>query len=202
MKRIRSVLRGREGMTLVELIVSAGLLLSGHRRVQRVPAPGGRDLAPHAGAEQRRADRGRPARDRAQPGRDRHGVHQMLRKRRGHHGSDRQQSAGSAVEFGYETEHRYSASELLTADGCAETAIMVGSRPAGHREQPRVEKGYLLERYYDNSTGVFYSQGCGRQSPVRARASTQTYAEGFYMGLRAGLYFELDEVRATPSPPP
>ena len=26
MKRIRSVLRGREGMTLVELIVSAGLL--------------------------------------------------------------------------------------------------------------------------------------------------------------------------------
>ena len=28
MKRIRSVLRGREGMTLVELVVSAGLLLS------------------------------------------------------------------------------------------------------------------------------------------------------------------------------
>lgn len=26
MKRIRSVLRGREGMTLVELVVSAGLL--------------------------------------------------------------------------------------------------------------------------------------------------------------------------------
>lgn len=27
----------------------------------------------------------------------------------------------------------------------------------------------------------------------RARALAQTYAKGFYMGLRAGLYFELDE---------
>ena len=66
---------------------------------------------------------------------------------------------------------------------------MVGSRPAG--TEAAVEKGYLLERYYDNSTGVFYSKNADGKPCARALA--QTYAKGFYMGLRAGLYFELDE---------
>ena len=66
---------------------------------------------------------------------------------------------------------------------------MVGSRPAG--TEAAVEKGYLLERYYDNSTGVFYSKNA--DGTPCARALAQTYAKGFYMGLRAGLYFELDE---------
>lgn len=72
-------------------------------------------------------------------------------------------SSGSAVEFGTSN-----AIELLTADGCAETAIMVGSRAAG--TEAAVEKGYLLERYYDNSTGVFYSKNADGTPCARAGA--------------------------------
>lgn len=76
-------------------------------------------------------------------------------------------SHGSAVEFGTSN-----AVELLTADGCAETAIMVGSRPAG--TEAAVEKGYLLERYYDNSTGVFYSKTrTARRARARSRRPMQ-----------------------------
>ena len=78
MKRIRSILRGREGMTLVELVVGAGLLCL-------VIGIFSASLRPAAEVSRRTQElnRGRPARNRAQQGGDRHGLHQMLRQRHG-----------------------------------------------------------------------------------------------------------------------
>ena len=98
-------------------------------------------------------------------------------------------SEGSAIEFGYETEQGYNAAELLTVDGCGPTKIVIADKVSG--EQPRVEKGYLVERYYKDG----YSQDADG-NPI-ARAMTKTYAEGFYMGLRAGLHFKIDEAKHT-----
>ena len=92
-------------------------------------------------------------------------------------------SEGSAIEFGY------NAAELLTADGCGPTKIVIADKDSG--EQPQVGKGYLVERYYKDG----YSQDADG-NPI-ARAMTKTYAEGFYMGLRAGLYFKSDEAKHT-----
>ena len=77
----------------------------------------------------------------------------------------------------------------LTADGCGPTKIVIADKDSG--EQPRVEKGYLVERYYKDG----YSQDADG-NPI-ARAMTKTYAEGFYMGLRAGLHFKIDEAKHT-----
>ena len=176
MKRIRSVLRGREGMTLVELIVSAGLLCL-------VIAVFSASLRPAAEISRRTQELNSAeliADDLLETATEYIKCYENGADITDQTGS----SHGSAVEFGTSN-----AVELLTADGCAETAIMVGSRPAG--TEAAVEKGYLLERYYDNSTGVFYSKNA--DGTPCARALAQTYAKGFYMGLRAGLYFELDE---------
>lgn len=66
---------------------------------------------------------------------------------------------------------------------------MIADKDSG--EQPQVGKGYLVERYYKDG----YSQDADG-NPI-ARAMTKTYAEGFYMGLRAGLYFKIDEAKHT-----
>ena len=186
MKRIRSVLRGREGMTLVELIVSAGLLCL-------VIAVFSASLRPAAEISRRTQELNSAEliaddlletvllqADVVETASEYIKCYEIGADITGQTGS----SHGAAVEFGTSN-----AVELLTADGCAETAIMVGSRHAG--TEAAVEKGYLLERYCDNSAGVFYSKNA--DGTPCARALAQTYAKGFYMGLRAGLYFELDE---------
>ena len=86
-------------------------------------------------------------------------------------------------------EYAYEADGGLTADGCGPTKIVIADKDSG--EQPRVEKGYLVERYYKDG----YSQDADG-NPI-ARAMTKTYAEGFYMGLRAGLHFKIDEAKHT-----
>lgn len=183
MKRIRSVLRGREGMTLVELVVSAGLLclvIAVFSASLRPAAEISRRTQELNSAELIADDLLETVRSRVETATEYIKCYENGADITSQTGSAR----GSAVEFGTSN-----AIELLTADGCAETAIMVGSRAAGTEEA--VEKGYLLERYYDNSTGVFYSRNA--DGTPCARALAQTYAKGFYMGLRAGLYFELDE---------
>ena len=175
MKRIRSVLRGREGMTLVELVVSAGLLclvIAVFSASLRPAAEISRRTQELNSAELIADDLLETVRSRVETATEYIKCYENGADITNRTGSRR----GSAVEFGTSN-----AVELLTADGCAETAIMVGSRPAG--TEAAVEKGYLLERYYDNSTGVFYSKNA--DGTPCARALAQTYAKGFYMGLRA-----------------
>lgn len=166
MKRIRSVLRGREGMTLVELVVSAGLLclvIAVFSASLRPAAEISRRTQELNSAELIADDLLETVRSRVETA-----TEYIKCYENGADITDRTgSSSGSAVEFGTSN-----AIELLTADGCAETAIMVGSRAAG--TEAAVEKGYLLERYYDNSTGVFYSKNadgtpCARRSVLRAR---------------------------------
>lgn len=150
MKRIRSVLRGREGMTLVELIVSAGLLclvIAVFSASLRPAAEISRRTQELNSAELIADDLLETVRSRVETATEYIKCYENGADITDQTGSSR----GSAVEFGTSN-----AVELLTADGCAETAIMVGSRAAG--TEAAVEKGYLLERYYDNSTGVFYSK--------------------------------------------
>ena len=83
MKRIRSILRGREGMTLVELVVGAGLLclVIGIFSASLRPAAEVSRRTQELNSAELIADD--LLENRAQQGGDRHGLHQMLRQRHG-----------------------------------------------------------------------------------------------------------------------
>ena len=188
MKRIRSILRGREGMTLVELVVGAGLLclvIGIFSASLRPAAEGSRRTQELNSAELIADDLLETVRSKVETATDYIKCYDSGTDVTNKTGS----SEGSAIEFGYETEQGYNAAELLTADGCGPTKIVIADKNSG--EQPRVEKGYLVERYYKDG----YSQDADG-NPI-ARAMTKTYAEGFYMGLRAGLHFKIDEAKHT-----
>lgn len=188
MKRIRSILRGREGMTLVELVVGAGLLclvIGIFSASLRPAAEVSRRTQELNSAELIADDLLETVRSKVETATDYIKCYDSGTDVTNKTGS----SEGSAIEFGYETEQGYNAAELLTADGCEQTKIVIADKDSG--EQPRVEKGYLVERYYKDG----YSQDADG-NPI-ARAMTKTYAEGFYMGLRAGLYFKIDEAKHT-----
>ena len=176
MKRIRSILRGREGMTLVELVVGAGLLclvIGIFSASLRPAAEVSRRTQELNSAELIADDLLETVRSKVETATDYIKCYDSGTDVTNKTGS----SEGSAIEFGYETEQGYNAAELLTADGCGPTKIVIADKDSG--EQPRVEKG-------QDADG----------NPI-ARAMTKTYAEGFYMGLRAGLYFKIDEAKHT-----
>lgn len=190
MKRIRSVLRGREGMTLVELIVSAGLLclvIAVFSASLRPAAEISRRTQELNSAELIADDLLETVRSRVETATEYIKCYENGADITDQTGS----SHGSAVEFGTSN-----AVELLTADGCAETAIMVGSRPAG--TEAAVEKGYLLERYYDNSTGVFYSKNADGTPCARARRPMQRA----FTWVSAPVCTSSSTSPAAPSPPP
>lgn len=191
MKRIRSVLRGREGMTLVELIVSAGLLclvIAVFSASLRPAAEISRRTQELNSAELIADDLLETVRSRVETATEYIKCYENGADITDQTGSSR----GSAVEFGTSN-----AVELLTADGCAETAIMVGSRPAG--TEAAVEKGYLLERYYDNSTGVFYSK---TRTASRARARSRRPMQRAFTWVSAPVCTSSSTSPAAPSPPP
>ena len=188
MKRIRSILRGREGMTLVELVVGAGLLclvIGIFSASLRPAAEVSRRTQELNSAELIADDLLETVRSKVETATDYIKCYDDGLDITGKTGS----AEGSAIEFGYETEQGDKAVELLTADGCPATAIMIAGQKSG--TQDAVEKGYLVERYYKDG----YSQD-EDGNPI-ARAMTKTYSEGFYMGLRAGLHFKIDEIKHT-----
>jgi type II secretory pathway pseudopilin PulG len=185
MKRIRSILRGQEGMTLVELVVGAGLLCLVIGIFSASLRPAAEVSQELNNAELIADDLLETVRSKVETATDYIKCYDSGTDVTNKTGS----SEGSAIEFGYETEQGYNAAELLTADGCGPTKIVIADKDSG--EQPQVEKGYLVERYYKDG----YSQDADG-NPI-ARAMTKTYAEGFYMGLRAGLYFKIDEAKHT-----
>lgn len=151
MKRIRSILRGREGMTLVELVVGAGLLclvIGIFSASLRPAAEVSRRTQELNSAELIADDLLETVRSKVETATDYIKCYDSGTDVTNKTGS----SEGSAIEFGYETEQGYNAAELLTADGCGPTKIVIADKDSG--EQPRVEKGYLVERYYKDG----YSQ--------------------------------------------
>ena len=183
MRRLRSILKGRAGVTLVELIVSVMLLVlaigmfaaalpAATHSVRRLEDLNNAQLVAENLLETLRgkletaegyvkcyADGAAIA--------DTTGV-----------------TDGAAIEF--RQENGYTA--LISADGCDATELRrVTSGEAGTTTDP-VDPGYLLERYYysPDSTYVF-SEGA---TPI-ARALTTSYSEGAYMGFKAQTDFSL-----------
>ncbi len=189
MKRIRSILRSRGGMTLVELIVGAGLLclVIGVFSASLHPAAEvSRRTQELNNAELIADDLLETVRSKVETATEYIKCYDNGFDITGKTGS----AEGSAIEFGYETDQGYKAAELLTADGCEKTTIMIADKKSG--EQDAVEKGYLVERYYKDG----YSQDADGK-PI-ARAMTKTYGDGFYMDtFRVGLYFKIDEIKHT-----
>ena len=191
MKRIRSILRSRGGMTLVELVVGAGLLclvIGVFSASLRPAAEVSRRTQELNNAELIADDLLETVRSKVET------ATQYIKCY--DDGSDitnkTGSTEGSSIEFGYETDQGGKAIELLSADGCDATTIMVASKVTGTEEA--VKKGYLVERYYDNNTGVIYSKDENNQQI--ARALTKTYGTGFYMDVfRAGLYFKINEIK-------
>ena len=141
MKRIRSVLRGREGMTLVELIVSAGLLclvIAVFSASLRPAAEISRRTQELNSAELIADDLLETVRSRVETATEYIKCYENGADITDQTGSSR----GSAVEFG-----TANAVELLTADGCAETAIMVGSRAAGVRPADGLGELFVAARF-------------------------------------------------------
>lgn len=117
MKRIRSILRGREGMTLVELVVGAGLLclvIGIFSASLRPAAEVSRRTQELNSAELIADDLLETVRSKVETATDYIKCYDSGTDVTNKTGS----SEGSAIEFGYETEQGYNAAELLTADGC------------------------------------------------------------------------------------
>ncbi len=189
MKRIRSILRSRGGMTLVELIVGAGLLclvIGVFSASLRPAAEVSRRTQELNNVELIADDLLETVRSKVETATEYIKCYDNGTDITGKEGT----TEGSAIEFGYETDQGYKAAELLTADGCEKTTIMIADKKSG--EQDAVEKGYLVERYYKDG----YSQDADGK-PI-ARAMTKTYGDGFYMDtFRVGLYFKIDEIKHT-----
>ena len=189
MKRIRSILRSRGGMTLVELVVGAGLLclvIGVFSASLRPAAEVSRRTQELNNAELIADDLLETVRSKVETATQYIKCYDNGTDITGKEGT----TEGSAIEFGYETDQGYKAAELLTADGCKETTIMIADKESG--KQPKVDKGYLVERYYKDG----YSQDADG-NPI-ARAMTKTYGDGFYMDtFRVGLHFKIDEIKHT-----
>ena len=117
MKRIRSILRGREGMTLVELVVGAGLLclvIGIFSASLRPAAEVSRRTQELNSAELIADDLLETVRSKVETATDYIKCYDSGTDVTNKTGS----SEGSAIEFGYETEQGYNAAELLTALIC------------------------------------------------------------------------------------
>ena len=191
MKRIRSVLCGREGMTLVELVVSAGLLclvIAVFSASLRPAAEISRRTQELNSAELIADDLLETVRSRVETA-----MEYIKCYENGADITDRTGSShGSAIEFGTSN-----AVELLSADGCAETAIMVGSRAAG--TEAAVEKGISSSAI--TTTAPAFSTA-GTRTARRARARSRRPMQRASIWVSAPVCTSSSTSPAAPSPPP
>ena len=90
---------------------------------------------------------------------------------------------GAALEFvnseGYAV--------LLSADGCPETDIFLGSAAVGTASKDQIPAGRLLARYYVRNAGGTYGYQ-DKDGKKTARAVHAVFTDGYYMGA----YLELE----------
>lgn len=90
---------------------------------------------------------------------------------------------GAVIEFRNERDMYV----LLGADGCPETTVKAGSGAGSVSE--KIDPGFLVERYYKQETdGYYYADADGK---AISRGVAKVYTEGFYMGFRAETSFEI-----------
>ena len=185
MKRLFSVLRERRGMTLIEMVVGAGLLcvVIGIFSASLRPAAEVTRRTQELNSAELIADN----------------LLETIRSEvetaetsikcytdSDHILSETGSSTGSVIEF--QSNRRY---QLIGADGCPPTHIKKGNTIS--EDTVEVKNGYLCERYYTAETaGYYYAEGNTDEPTYISRGVAKVYTEGFYMGFRAETSFEID----------
>lgn len=96
-------------------------------------------------------------------------------------------TGGSSIEF----KNSDGFAVLLSAEGCADTAIVRTTAAAGTTTAKAIASGYLIERWYRLSTDNTYT--FSENGTPTARALTAVYdPKGFYMGFTVKLDFSVD----------
>ena len=94
---------------------------------------------------------------------------------------------GSSIEF----KNSDGFAVLLSAEGCADTAIVRTTTAAGTTTAKAIAPGYLIERWYRLSTDNTYT--FSENGTPTARALTAVYdPKGFYMGFTVKLDFSVN----------
>ena len=188
MKRLFSVLRGRKGMTLIEMVVGAGLLcvvIGIFSASLRPAAEITRRTQELNSAEVIADDLLETIRGEVENATGYVKCYASSAKADVIGGSGA--ASGAAIEFQNESGFTV----LLSADGCPETDIYTTGSDTPTKMNA-IDSGYLTERYYrhDRSNGYDFADAAGK--PI-ARAMALVYPKGFYMGLQADLSFEVNE---------
>lgn len=96
-------------------------------------------------------------------------------------------TGGSSIEF----KNSDGFAVLLSAEGCADTAIVRTTTAAGTTTAKAIAPGYLIERWYRLSTDNTYT--FSENGTPTARALTAVYdPKGFYMGFTVKLDFSVN----------
>lgn len=183
MKRLFSVLRERRGMTLIEMVVGAGLLcvVIGIFSASLRPAAEVTRRTQELNSAELIAD------DLLETIRSE--VETAVTSIKcytdtDHVLSETGSSTGSVIEFRNERDMYV----LLGADGCPETTVTAGNGAGSVSEA--IASGFLAERYYKQETnGYWYADADGK---AVSRGVSMVYPKGFYMGLKAETSFEID----------
>ena len=187
MRKLHDLLRDRGGMTLVELLVAASLLCV-------VITMFAAALRPAAETTRRIEDLNNAqiiADDLLETLRGEIENAQTYIKcyPSGSHiaGDSGAATGGSSIEF----KNSDGFAVLLSAEGCADTAIVWTTTAAGTTTAKAIAPGYLIERWYRLSTDNTYT--FSENGTPTARALTAVYdPKGFYMGFTVKLDFSVD----------
>lgn len=187
MRKLHDLLRDRGGMTLVELLVAASLLCV-------VITMFAAALRPAAETTRRIEDLNNAqiiADDLLETLRGEIENAQTYIKcyPSGSHiaGDSGAATGGSSIEF----KNSDGFAVLLSAEGCADTAIVRTTTAAGTTTAKAIAPGYLIERWYRLSTDNTYT--FSENGTPTARALTAVYdPKGFYMGFTVKLDFSVD----------
>lgn len=77
---------------------------------------------------------------------------------------------------------------LISADGCPDTDIYLGTEKVGDVKSADVERGRLLERYFVRGEGAAYNYKKNDGTYI-ARAYNKTFADRYYMGNYLDIVF-------------
>lgn len=187
MRKLHDLLRDRGGMTLVELLVAASLLcvvITMFAAALRPAAETTRRIEDLNNAQIIADDLLETLRGEIENAQTYIKCYRSGSKIAGDSGAA---ANGSSIEF----KNSDGFAVLLSAEGCADTAIVRTTTAAGTTTAKAIAPGYLIERWYRLSTDNTYT--FSENGTPTARALTAVYdPKGFYMGFTVKLDFSVD----------
>lgn len=187
MRKLHDLLRDRGGMTLVELLVAASLLcvvITMFAAALRPAAETTRRIEDLNNAQIIADDLLETLRGEIENAQTYIKCYRSGSKIAGDSGAA---ANGSSIEF----KNSDGFAVLLSAEGCADTAIVRTTTAAGTTTAKAIAPGYLIERWYRLSTDNTYI--FSENGTPTARALTAVYdPKGFYMGFTVKLDFSVD----------